>query len=448
MTPEYLDNFDVVTPAGDRLNDINFQLGGPILKDKLWFYAGLQYSREWYYAPGFGNVIVPAEGSPYIQPVPDKYREPRAFIKLTSQLDSKTNMGFSFETDSYYRDHRGRSATTTPDATVTENAPNYVFNLNMTHIFSPQTFMDVKAAFFTGTYTLEPRLGRDVASHYFENDAPGMPLSAQKYQYSYGFWADHPRTRLQVNASATHYAENFLEGNHEFKFGVEVEHSIVHDLYHYTGPNAMAYDDYWGYFGVADFGNYYATQYVGYDVKSKYVRLEAFAQDQWQVSKRLNISLGFRFSQNWGSVEDRSGTPWNTSRFAPRVGFTFDIFGDKTTILKAHYGQFTEAMYSYFLDRLNNNFSPKIYYYWSPTSDTDPTIGEWVEYNRVTHGTYSLAPNLKHPYLNQYTVSIERELFKDTSVSVTYINREWKTPYRRLRPGRDVESLHVLLQRV
>ena len=434
MTPEYVDpenGFPIVTTAGDRLNDINFQLGGPIVKDKLWFYFGTQYSREWYYAPGFGNVIVPTEGDPYIEPVADKYREPRGFFKLTSQLDAKTNLGVSFETDFYYRDHRGRRNDFSPEATLLEDAPNYVGNLNLTHIFSPKTFMDIKGAFFTGNYSLEPRTGRNISGHYYENDAPGMPLSELKYHDNYGGWSNSERTRYQLNASVTHYAEDFLQGSHEFKFGVEVEHSIVRDLYHYSGPNHMFYDDYWGYYGDPNIGNYYATMYEGYDVKSKFVRAEVFVQDSWQVSKRLNLNLGLRFSQNWGSVQDREGTPWKTNRIAPRLGFTFDILGDKTTILKAHYGQFTEAMYAYFLDRLNNNYSPKIQYVWSPvegSEDQFPVVGYWYENSRTTHGVWNLAPGIKHPYLNQYTIGIERELFKDTSFSVTYINREWKNP--------------------
>jgi hypothetical protein len=432
MTEDYLDNFDPVTAAGDRLNDLNFQLGGPLIKDKLWFYLGAQYSREWYYAPGFGDVIVPTEGDPYINPVADKYREPRGFFKLTSQLSPKTNLGVSFETDFYYRDHRTPRNDVSPEATVKEDAPNYVGNFSLTHIFNSKTFMDVKAAFFTGLYNLEPRSGRDVSGHYYGNDKPGMPLSGMKRHDSYGEWEEHPRTRYQLNASVTHYAENFLQGSHEFKFGVEVEHSIVRDVDHYTGATHMYYYDYWGYFGsdplAANFGNYYAYQYEGYDVKSKYVRAEVFAQDSWQVTKRLNVSLGLRFSQNWGSVQDRTGTPWKTNRIAPRLGFTFDILGDKTTILKAHYGQYTEGMYAYFLDRLNSNYSPYITYYWSPDEESPlyPTVGVWEEDSRVTHGVYSLESGIKHPYLDQFTIGIERELFKDTSLSVTYINREWK----------------------
>jgi len=46
---------------------------------------------------------------------------------------------------------------------------------------------------------------------------------------------------------------------------------------------------------------------------------------------------------------------------------------------------------------------------------------------RVEHESlYTLDPDIKHPYMNQFTVSIERELFRDASLSATYIYRDWK----------------------
>jgi hypothetical protein len=416
----YAQDFGSITAPNQSMYDANIHLGGPIVKDKLWFYGGAQLYRMWNYPTGFDD---PKTG----KPLADRYNEPRGFFKLTSQISSKINMSLSVERDNYSRTNRGASSTVLPEATESETGPEWVVNFNLTDILSPQTFFDVKGAFFNGQYTLEPQTGHDVSGHFYDNDEVPGDGSGNKLHDSWGAWSAHPRTRYQANASLTHYAENFLEGNHEFKFGVEFEHSIVHDLMHYTGANHWYYEDYWGYWGYPNIGNYLATQYAGYDVTTKFVRLEAFAQDSWQVGKRLNVNLGLRFSQNWGSVQDRPGTPWNTHRIAPRIGFTFDLLGDKTTILKAHYGQFTEAMYSYFLDRLNNNFSDKIKYYWVPTEGAG-LPGEWIEYQDTAHGIWNLAPGIKQPYLSQFTVGIERELFKDTSFSVTYINRAWKNP--------------------
>ncbi len=80
--------------------------------------------------------------------------------------------------------------------------------------------------------------------------------------------------------------------------------------------------------------------------------------------------------------------------------------------------------------RLNpaSAYSDYVGYFWDGSS--------YQEFTRTTHeNLYTLDPNLHHPYLNQFTVALERELFKDTSFSVTYIYRDWKNiigPYDTL----------------
>ncbi len=422
-TSAYAADWPAITSPLAKLLDANFQLGGPILKDKLWFYGGVQWYDSWTWPTGF----------PYAQ----DYKQPRAFFKLTSQLSRSTNMNASVEWDNYNGTYRGGSARVLPEATVNQEDPNWILNFSLTTILSPKTFIDFKAAGYSGYYNLEPRSGRDVAGHLFDNDAPasvpgGGPGSGNKRHYSSGYFGEHDRARGQINASMTHYAEDFIKGNHDFKFGVEVERALVRNKYGYTGKgpngNAWYYEDYWGpsvYYDYATYsyfqynGPYLATQYVGYEAKTNYVRLEAFVQDAWQITDRLNINLGLRFSQNWGTVAQLSGVQYSAARLAPRVGFTFDLLGDKSTILKAHWGQFTDGMYSSILDRIGPNFSDKIYWAW------DVVNNNWYETSRDVHGIWKMADGIKHPYMEQWTVGIERELFKDASFSATYINRSY-----------------------
>ena len=422
---DYVADWPDITSPQQRMMDGNFQLGGPMIKDKLWFFAGLQWFETWNWVTGF--------------PVAQDYKQPRGFLKLTSQLTAKTNLNFSFEFDNYNGTYRGAKATVLPEATVNQEDPNYILNFSLTHILSPKTFIDIKAAGFTGYYNLNPRTGRDVYGHFFDDDAPdtvsgGGPGSGNLRHYNYGAFEEHDRTRGQINASLTHYADDFIKGSHDFKFGVEVEHAYVRNKYGYTGTggalgNAVYYEDYWGpsiYYDYANnqyfnyTGPYIATQYVGYETKTRYTRLEVFAQDSWQISSRLNINLGLRFSQNWGTIDGRDGVAYSANRLAPRIGFTFDVLGDKTTILKAHFGQFTDAMYASILDRLSpNSFGDKIVYYF------DPSIQEWYENSRVVHGNWTMDENIKHPYMQQFMAGIERELFRDASFSITYINRSY-----------------------
>jgi hypothetical protein len=394
----FVADFPELTSPLSKLFDVNAHLGGPIVKDKLWFYVGGQYYRSQDFPTGFSEAV--------------DYKQPRAFAKLTAQLTRTLNVNGSLEIDNYQGINRDSGATVSPEATVTQDSPEVVANFNLTKILSPRTFFDVKAAYFNGYYYLDPEVGRAPYMHFDYAD------NFRRGSAGYFFYAD--RTRLQANASLTHYVEDFIKGSHDFKFGVEVERSTVRNRYGYTGQggslgNAVKYFDYYG-------GPYLAYQYAGYDATTKYTRAEGFLQDSWQITKRLNINAGVRLSQNWGQVKGVSGNTYKAGRIAPRLGFTFDLLGDKTTILKGHFGQFSEAMLAYYFDRMNpaSAYTDYIGYLWNGTS--------WDEIFRITHeDLYHMDSNIRHPYMQQFTLGVEREIFRDASFSVTYINRAWKS---------------------
>jgi hypothetical protein len=401
----YLVDFPSLSSPASNLFDLNVHLGGPIIKDKLWFYGGAQYYHTKDRVTGFPN--------------PSDSKQPRGFLKLTSQLTPSLNLNVSVEYDAYDVTNRAAAANVDTNATILEKAPDYVGNFSLTKIFSATTFFDIKAAFFTGYYYLDPNAGPDAYMHfdYADNRRHGSA--------GYFYYAD--RSRYQANASMTHYVEDFLAGSHDFKFGAEFERSYVRSRYGYPGSGGplgdnVVYYDYTDYYtpGVS---NYLAYQYGGYDNNTRYSRLEGFVQDSWQVTKRLNINLGVRLSQYWGQVKGVSGNVYSAARIVPRLGFTFDLLGDKTTILKGHWGQFSEAMSASYHDHMNppSAYHDKVSYYW------DYEASQWVEFERIIHeNLYTMDPNVKHPYMEQFTVGIERELFKDASLSVTYINRSWK----------------------
>jgi hypothetical protein len=415
----YLADFPSLTSPSSKLMDVNGHLGGPIVKDKLWFYFGGQFYQTNRRPTGFPEDVT--------------YKQPRLFVKLTSQLTPTLNMNLAFQRTKYQGVNRGADSTTLPIATVTQDSPDWLLSFSLTKILSPKTFFDLKTNYFEGIYYLDPVAGFDTYSH-FNLDANMLTDSA-----GYFYYAD--RARFGTNASLTHYAEDFLLGSHEFKFGAEFERSMARSRYGYTGTggalgNNVKYTDYYSY-GYT--GPYLAYQYAGYDTNTRYTRLEMFLQDSWQITKRLNLNLGLRYSQNWGDVKGVDGSVFKTKRLAPRLGFTFDILGDKTTILKAHYGHFTEAMLTAYHDRMNPSasFNDYVGYYW------DLEAGAWSEMFRTPYTPYNMDPNIKHPYMAQFTVGIERELFKDTSFGVTYINRKWNDLIGRYNRAADYTEQSV-----
>lgn len=409
----YTEDFPNLTSPLAELLDVNAHLGGPIRKDRLWFYLGLQYANSKNYPTGF--------------PEPLDYKQPRSFFKLTAQLSPQTNMNVSFQVDTYNGINREGSATVSPEATVSQKSPEVVGNFSLTHIASSNAFLEVKGAFFWGYYDLNPEVGLDI---------PGRFDQGYNMRFdSAGHFGYYDRSRFQVNASYTHYAEDFLGGDHDFKFGVEVERSYVRNRFGYTGPNATYYITYYG-------EPYLAYQYEGYDFNTYYTRVEGFVQDSWQITPRVNISAGVRLSQNRGTVKGIKGAVYQTFRLAPRIGLTFDLLGNKTTVLKAHYGQFTEAMLASYHDRLNpaSSISDYVGYYW------DSDFKEYVEFFRVVpKDLYKMADDIRHPYMNQFVIGIERELFKDASLGVNYINRSWKNIIGRYDLKADYAPYKILV---
>jgi hypothetical protein len=403
----YLTDFPNLTSPSNWLMDMNAHVGGPIVKDKLWFYVGGQFYRTKNRPAGFPEDV--------------DYKQPRIFTKLTSQLTPSLNVNLAFQTTNYQGTNRDAWANVLPEATVTQDSPDWLISMSLTKILSPKTFFDLKSNYFEGRYYLDPTSGYDAYGHY--NIDEGNGHQADQFWGSSGYFLYCDRARFGTNASLTHYVEDFIAGSHEFKFGAEVERSMSRNRYGYTGSGGPLGDNvkYVDYFSYGYSGNYLAYQYTGYDHNTRYTRLEGFVQDNWQITKRLNISLGLRYSQNWGDVKGIDGSVYETNRLAPRLGFTFDILGDKSTILKAHYGEFTEAMFASYHDRMNpiDNTGEYIAYYW------DLETSEWVEDYRIAPTPYNMDPNIRHPYMTQWTVGVERELFKDTALSVTYINRRW-----------------------
>jgi outer membrane receptor protein involved in Fe transport len=409
------------------LFDLNLHLGGPFIKDKLWFFAGAQFYRSQNFPSGFHDPT--GRGV--------RYNQPRGFFKLTYQLNENNRFQGFLEHDQYCGVNRRASYNVAQEATVTQISPEWVFNFNFTHIFSPKTFLDLKVGGYWGYYYLEPESGRDAIAYYNE------------YGYNTGnspWWYMANRVRTQVNAHLSHYADNFIKGSHDFKFGVEIEKDWNQSLYGYTGagdsrtglPKSAWIYTYGG-------EPYLAYQWEGYDQHVSLSRYTLFAQDSWTVSKRLTINAGVRYDIFRGAIVDTMepfsslfpksekywlepapgkpkelGTVYKPTGLAPRIGFTFDLFGDRKTVLKAHYGHYYEAIFAATIMQMDPRYKDYHIYYW--------TGSKWVldATDPLSENKFRMDPDIKHPYMEEITAGIEREIFKNASIGITFIQRNYK----------------------
>ncbi len=363
--------------------DITTQIGGPIKQDKLFFFASAQ------------RFLLQTDPS---GPVTKRHEvSPRLNGKITWQMNPNNQFTGHLQFDSYNITGRAGGITTTDEQTVKEDAPEYVWLTQYRHIFNSNTFAEVKYTGWWGFYDLNPVA--DVPEH--------LEVTTNQTYGSSGYYYYADRTRDQVNANVTHYAEKF--GRHELKFGGEIERSTVRNRYGYAG-GAYILD----YYGVPYYGYSYS-----YDISAKNKRQSIFAQDAWHATNRLTINAGVRGDLIQGAGKT-GGNVYSSSNWAARIGGAFDLAGDNRTVLKATYGRYYEGAQAELFERALPGVSDYVGFDVNP----DGTFGD-VE-SVTPFVPYKMGNNINHPAVDEETIGFERALTGTMRLSLTGIFRDNK----------------------
>jgi outer membrane receptor protein involved in Fe transport len=395
----YALTFDNNAPAGanptvQKYINATANVGGPFIKDKLWWYVSAQY---------YNNVT--NNGGP------DRNEtSPRLFGKLSWQINANNNFDAWLEWDEYDITGRGGDVITPLEATVTETAPEYVWNFAWKSVLAKDTILNVTFQGYTGYYYLDPASGYNLAGIY--DAATGLYGQNSVYYYL----AD--RDRNQLNASISQHVADW-GGTHDFKFGMELERSTLRSQYGYP-TGSKFYTNYTGYNPYTLAYDYYDLEYKGgsYDLSATNTRETVFAQDDWQITPRFTLNPGLRVDFIQGKVPTL-GRVYDYTAIAPRLGFAWNVTGDNANLIKFHVGRYYAGAHA-------------TYYYWvDPGAFEDSQINiNWasgdVGLGPVRTKRYAIDPNLKQPYMDQLVLGYDRALPLGMVFSVTGIYRKWK----------------------
>ena len=179
-------------------------------------------------------------------------------------------------------------------------------------------------------------------------------------------------TVWNVKDDVTYYV-----GNHKIIAGVNFEHQMADNAYMRNGTG------YYRYNSLDDFLNERAPEIVcltyGYDgetapaARVQYNKAGIYAQDEWQATKNFKLTYGLRldgmFFNNTdlmtnnaildldynGRHIDTGKWPGNSISISPRIGFVYDVFGDKTLKFRGGTGFFQGRLPLVFFTNLPTN---------------------------------------------------------------------------------------------
>jgi outer membrane receptor protein involved in Fe transport len=501
LPKEQSDAFGIPTVIFDKLFlDTSLTIGGPIIKYKFWFFLN----------PEFSKATRATAFIPFTDPTGvfhDKYDAKRKawalFGKLSGQISSKLRFMGMYQyldtnEDPNWNQVSNRGAYATYEAMPTLYDAGHTASTVLTYIIDENTFAELRGGF----------VFRYMDTHPFAMDnndpSPAITDRATNERWgSYGTAELHHRYKWSTGLNITKFLDNFLGTEHELKLGVEYGGWYTQDdRGNNMNPHSIGYFDGtpWYYNDTRPYVGRITLSTVeprgGMVDLNKAWRLSAFIQDSVRLGRKLTLNLGLRYDNEhatrpeetrkgyvdpffnglsnvllpdlFSTTDITAGELKNFMVFSliqPRLGLTYDIFGNGKTALKLSYSKYYEPILAANFGSVHP-FRKTVTFLWydlnkngildlPPTDNYSATsipllITDAEELSKTTD------PNLKAPYVNEFMVGIQHELARNLSFMIqgTYkdnknlieqkdlnnpIGEDMWLPYTATEPGDDGE---------
>jgi hypothetical protein len=424
-----------ITIAGTAYDwQINPSFGGPLVKDKLWFYATYKYQDHKIYVPSAHF----ADGSPAFRNDMGSYSgvgrvtwaassKDRIRVYVEKQFTGEFYNGFTF------------LPTTTPEASTDAFGKGWIPQARWTRAQSNKLLFEAGIAYYNQPYE------QNCKATVKPTDLPSLNASTGLLSGACGYTIPpYSSTTRDYNVMAS---ASYVTGSHAIKVGMTdlwgensrtfAPNANIDTLIKINVPGLNDFP-----FAVVVYNSpATAVQNVNSDFGS-------YAQDTWTM-KRLTLNYGARFEHFNASIpaESSPASTWigarnfpaipdvpNWNDWAVRFAGAYDLFGNGKTALKANVGKYVASQAAGYAQNFNGMSGTTQQVSWNDL-DHNGTILDAagnIQVNEVGPRTANFGqitvrpdPALKRGYNWEYSAALQHELMPRTSVTVGFYHRDF-----------------------
>ncbi len=427
-------------------------VGGPLWRDKAWFFLAYNNNLTHRAISGLDPEVIKEEA------VLRNY-----YAKVNMALSEKDELiGYS-QWGLKNRPNRQINALNSPDVRLAQDSWTWVHKAEWQRVWNDRAFSNVKAMHYGVTWPMVPAVPPDT-------HPPRVDLDTSR-RTGAGVWPfTYDKQRPQFVGILNYYIPD-AGGSHDLKFGVDyMEDSRLFFLNDASG--SIQYRDRSSLIsptnptGTSEIF-FFSTPTPVSDTRD--ANLHFFAQDTWQINRRLTITAGMRVAHQYGWYNEADLAPalsefflsgvsiqrkdiFTWTDFYPRFAATYDVTGEGKTVLKAS------------LSRYTHNVGPDGF------QQANPASGQFVIFqfmdpngNGIYDGQHELGDLLSQSsgtglpvgrveggvpvdlstkrYYDEVTASVESEIVPETNLRVSFVRKMDRNVFQLYR----VDLLNAIL---
>jgi carboxypeptidase family protein/TonB-dependent receptor-like protein len=453
----YLNFFNAI----DSVDDYGLELGGPVIKDRLWLWGA--YGRNqidlFVAQPTTAQLPLGASDPNVGVRFTDKTKLETINAKVNGQITTNNSAVLLYTDSGKTKFGRNASPTRPPETTWNQDkyGPKGNYKLEDTHIFSSNFYLTGMYSKTNGGFQLVPNSGQnctDLAC----TQGPSVKNAVQ--DAATGIWSrsfvyafiKRPQTQYRADGSAFFETGSL---NHELKFGAgfrEVKQQTISNW-----PQSQFYEDFTN-LGAPDCCGVYFFRPAFSDTKGTYNDL--YVGDTLLLGN-LTIQGGLRWDSQKGHANALSTTAnpdvpnllpavslnvpdeieWTS--VSPRIGFTYTLGSSRRTVIRGGYNRYVDQLGTGTMGLANPLSAYQYLYYYNVTDAnhdkhiTGAELAASLLNGAYFYGSYHLDPNdplhtkqlnrfdndMNPPHTDEYVIGFEHELMSDFTVGANYTHR-------------------------